>query len=437
MENYKKLLEQFINFKSISTDSLFKDDCINCSSWLKDLFNSYGFSVKIVENEQCNPVVFASYDTGSTETVCVYGHYDVQPADSQPWTYDAFSIFEDDDYLYARGVVDNKGQVLIHMVNVFEAIKNNSLSKNVLFVLEGNEESGNPVLPEILKQNLPNNISYTIISDGEVIGSNPAVELSLRGGFNMKINITTADSDVHSGIFGGAIPNASEELVKLLEKIKNKNGEILIPGFYDNIIQFPKLYSPKDAGISPVELLKSLGIGNLKLEKGTDFYNQTGCLPTIQVTGINTGYTAQGFANIIPANAEARLNIRIVAGQNANEMIKSIEDFFIKNTPKYCKLEIDKTDSYDAILLDSSSSNLQDIEILLEEAFSKKVVYTFVGGGIPIVNDFLEITQKDVFLIPLGNDDCNMHGHNEKLSKNILEKSFKFSQLFWNKRVGN
>ncbi len=431
MENYKTILKEFISFKSISTDSQYKNECIACAKWLEDLFISRGFSVKMIENSACNPVIFASYDNGSKETVCVYGHYDVQPSDGQPWTHDPFAVEEDENYIYARGIVDNKGQVLIHIANVFEAIKNKTLSKNVVFVIEGNEESGNPVLPEILKEHLPESITYTMISDGEIAGDNPAIEVSLRGGANMKVTLTTADTDVHSGIFGGAIPNAGEELVSLLSKIKDENGEVIIPGFYDGIATFPNLYSPSDANLVPDELLKSLGIAGTKLEKGTDFYNQIGCYPTIQVTGISAGYVGNGFANIVPAQAEVRLNIRIVAGQDIDVILKNLEQYLTENTPTYCKIAIKKTDGYPPILLNTDSVFIRNIEVLLGNAFGKKVVYTFVGGGIPIVNDFLEITGKDVLLIPLGNDDCNMHGHDEKVHKNILEKSFQFSKMFW------
>lgn len=431
MENYKTILKEFISFKSISTDSEYKNECAACAKWLGDLFRSQGFTVKVIENSACNPVIFASYDNGSKETVCVYGHYDVQPSDGQPWTHDPFVVEEDEKYIYARGIVDNKGQVLIHIANVFDAIENKTLSKNVLFVIEGNEESGNPVLPEILKEHLPENITYTVISDGEIAGDNPAIEISLRGGANMKLILSTADTDVHSGIFGGAIPNAGEELVKLLSRIKDTDSQIVVPGFYDGIAAFPELYSPSDANLVPDELLTSLGIAGVKLEKGTDFYNQVGCCPTIQVTGMNTGYTGNGFANIVPSRAEARLNIRIVAGQDIEVILKNLEKYLTENTPNYCKITIEKTDGYPPILLNTESIFIKNVETMLETAFGKKVVYTFVGGGIPIVNDFIEITGKDVLLVPLGNDDCNMHGHDEKVNKNILEKSLQFSKMFW------
>jgi acetylornithine deacetylase/succinyl-diaminopimelate desuccinylase-like protein len=430
MENYKKLLKEFISFKSISTDAQFKSGCYECAEWLSGLFRKNSFSVKFIENEHCNPVVFASYDIGAEETVCVYGHYDVQPTDGQPWANDPFDVFEDQSYIYARGVVDNKGQVLIHIANVFEAIKNNTLTKNVLFVIEGNEESGNPALPQILKENLPKNIDYTIISDGEIVQDHPTIESSLRGGANMKIILKTANSDTHSGLFGGAVPNAGYELSLLLPKIKEKN-KITIPEFYKDISVFPDVATPSSLNIDPVGLISSFGMKDFVLEQGRDFYEQVGQYPTISITGINSGYTGAGFANIVPSVAEARLNIRIVAGQDINKILLNLEKFLKENVPEYVELYIEKTEGYDPILLDINTDTVNKIEQKLENAFSNTVLYKFVGGGIPIVNDFIEITQKPVILVSLGNEDCNMHGHDEKFKKDILEKSFAFSEDFW------
>ncbi|EKD96535.1 MAG: M20/M25/M40 family peptidase, partial [uncultured bacterium] len=169
---YEKLLKDFLQFKSISTDPNYRDEINKTISWLKNLFEENSFKVQILKGKTCNPVISAFHKTNqSFETILVYGHYDVQPANQEDgWFTDPFSLYEKDGRLYGRGTVDNKGQVLIHIYTVLDLIKQNKLKYNVKFLIEGNEETSNEDLPEIIKQNKKLlSCDYIIISDGELL----------------------------------------------------------------------------------------------------------------------------------------------------------------------------------------------------------------------------------------------------------------------------
>ena len=238
LKEYKQLLSEFVRFQSISTDPNFLPAIDDTIEWLQNLFQNNGFETKIFPGEKTNPVVFSQYkNPKATQTVLIYGHYDVQPArHDEGWDSDPFTLTEKNGKYIARGVVDNKGQILIHIFTVLNLIKENKLAYNVKFLIEGNEETSNPELSEIMKKNSKLLASdYVLVSDGELVDGKPAIEASLRGGFNLTLQYKTADNNVHSGIYGGAVPNAAYELTKLLGKLFDENNSVTVDHFYDNV----------------------------------------------------------------------------------------------------------------------------------------------------------------------------------------------------------
>src|SRR6185369_1034482 len=225
---YKDLASEIIKFKSISTDPGCVGELKKTADWLKKLFLANKFKVDTWILGDSNPVVFASYELSAkdAETVLIYGHYDVQPAEkSDGWSADPFTLREGKGRLYGRGIVDNKGQFLVHVATVLNLIKRKELKYNVKFILEGNEETGSPNLGKIIeshKKELKSDL--IIVSDGEIAGDTPTVEASFRGSFSTTVKYVTAKNNLHSGIYGGAVPNAAYELTKLVSKIyDNKN----------------------------------------------------------------------------------------------------------------------------------------------------------------------------------------------------------------------
>ncbi len=237
-EQFQQLLKPYIGFKSVSTDKAFLPEIQKTVEWLTALFEDNGFDVIIASEGKTNPVIMATYRWhNASETVLVYGHYDVQPADiSDGWSNEPFDLTNENGKLYGRGVVDNKGQHLIHMVTTFELIKQGKLGCNVIFMLEGNEETSNPdiaKLVETYKKHLY--CDSIIISDGEIVGDTPTVEASLKGGFNARVVITGAPNDLHSGLYGGAAPNPALIATHVISQLKSLDGHVNIPHFYDGV----------------------------------------------------------------------------------------------------------------------------------------------------------------------------------------------------------
>ena len=386
-KEYLRLLGEFVSFKTVSTDTSFRKDIDKAVSWLSNLFKKNGFKITLIEGRSHNPIVIAKYTADQKlKTVLVYGHYDVQPADKEDgWKSNPFTLIKRKNKYIARGVIDNKGQILAHMAAVFNAIKNGQLAYNVTFIIEGNEESGNPSLSRIIKKDKKLlDCDLVIISDGEMKGMNPTLDVSFRGGGNMRVVYETHSNDRHSGLFGGLVPNPALELSRMLAKIRTGN---------------------------------EITFGGLK--------------QTIEISGLTSGYTGSGFKNIIPGKAEARLNVRTVHPQISENVLKEIEELIRKETPSFVKLLIESEVHGDPIFLDTEHGEIDSIKKLLYQIHKKEIIHQNVGGSIPVVADFKSILGKPMALVPLSNEDCNMHGVDENFSEYHMEKALEFTSALW------
>ncbi|MCA9308134.1 MAG: M20/M25/M40 family metallo-hydrolase [Patescibacteria group bacterium] len=434
-EAYIVSLSQIVKLKSVSTDPAFKPEIDKTVNWLKEYFSSAGFSVEIWQGPNSNPVVLASYTANpEAETVLVYGHYDVQPAKQEDgWDNDPFTLTQNQDRLYARGVVDNKGQFMIHAHTATTLAKENNLKYNVKFLIEGNEETSNEDLGVLIKENASKVAAdYILVSDGEVSNDKPTVEFSLRGGFSFKINYKSANNNLHSGLYGGAAPSAAIELIKLVGNMFS-NGKFAPEWFYANIDEVDAGVKANNEAVASnaAETLAHIGAKKFLLAEGEDLLTNTGLKPAVHVTGFKTGYIDEGFANIIPATAEVKINVRTVASQDNKQIIELIKKHVEDNTPDYIDYSIEFTNDYPPIKIDLNNPTVTKVQQLLEQAYEEKVVNKPVGGGIPVVGDFKELLGKDTLLVSLGNEDCNMHGVNENFKVDLVKKGLRFSELFF------
>jgi acetylornithine deacetylase/succinyl-diaminopimelate desuccinylase-like protein len=441
-------LGEYIGFRSISTDSAYLGEIEKTVFWLKNYIEQAGGTTELFQRGRTNPVVLGNFVVDAKlPTVLVYGHYDVQPGEQvdgwitdDPFVLKVLPAGEDlggaknkNERLVARGIVDNKGQNFIHLFTICKLFKEGKLKYNVKIMLEGNEESGNEDLPVILKENKDKfRCDYVLVSDGEIVKTSPVMEGSLRGGGNIKVTFTTGKNNLHSGLFGGAVPSATNELVKTLNALKNDKNVVLVKGFYKNSLPLTKqiLQNNKNLG-SEKDAIKLAGVKQLLTIKNLDFYTQTGCLPTLEISGIKGGYIGEGFANIVPATAEARINVRVTGKQKSVEVMKLIATHIKKNTPKYVEVKIEMSGHGDAIVLDNDCDVAKEMKPLLENVYGKKVLNKYVGGSIPILGDFQKILKTKVISVSLGNDDCNMHGTDENFRVDLVAKGLEFASLFW------
>ncbi|MCA9352298.1 M20/M25/M40 family metallo-hydrolase [Patescibacteria group bacterium] len=434
-EKYIELLTTFVSFKSVSTDSNYDDESISTAQWLKKLFLENGFDIVFDQGSTTHPLIIARYiQNKDFKTIAVYGHYDVQPAQkTDGWTNDPFELTDNGNSFIARGVADNKGQILVHMYTVFKLIKENKLGYNVTFVIEGNEESGNKDIQyQLQKYREILQTDCLIISDGETVKERATMESSFRGGGNIRIGIKTARNNLHSGIYGGAVPNAALILSNILSTLKDKENNILVPEFYDGAQQPSKEDITKNTSmITEQEAMDLAGVGTLLLEPELDFYTQTGLRPTLEVTGMHSGYTGEGFQNIIPGYAEARINIRTVGNQNTQKIVDRVKKHIIANIPHYVEYNFFEKQPSNPVILKNDSEISRYIQSLLKNVYGSDVVFKNVGGGIPVISHFMNELETEVISISLANEDCNMHGVDENFKHTMLEKALAFSYKFF------
>lgn len=431
---YKQLLTEFVALQSVSTDSDYLPEITKTVEWLTALFQAHQFEVTTLTSPKCNPVVVARYQVESRPTTLIYGHYDVQPASlNQGWSNDPFTLTEANGRLLGRGVVDNKGQVLAHMVAIFDLIAQGQLQRNITFLIEGNEETANPALAGLIADNQKLlACDEIIVSDGEILGDRPTLEASLRGGFNMRVQVRTATTDLHSGITGGAVPNAAKVLSDLLAGLTDAKGGVTLPAFYADMKPIPPEAELENRNLAAVvNPTTQYGVQQFLSANNTDLYTQTGLYPSIEISGLRSGYTGEGYANIVPAAAEARLNVRTVGGQQGKKIIALLRDYFTETAPNYAEISTEIESPHEAVELDVTSPRAQAARKLLAKAYGAQPLLKYVGGSIPIVADFEQILGISPLLISLGNDDCNMHGADENFRVDLAKKALAFSQLWF------
>lgn len=435
MDEYRRLLKGYIQNKSVSTDPGAQDGIKATVQWLRTLFEEHKFTVTVVEGYD-NPVVVAHYEADPAYQTClIYGHYDVQPADNADgWDSDPFTATERDGRFYCRGAIDNKGQNLVHIVSVFDLIKAGKLGYNITFMLEGNEETGSPNIARLIadKKDLLAS-DFVIISDGELTAETPTLEVGFRGGFNLTLTVRTSTTDLHSGIYGGATPNAAHELAKLLASFYDEQNRITIPGFYEGVddITADMRANNEKIPFDRDEYERIAGTKGLLLEPGYDFYSATGLRPTVQVTGMQTGYTGEGYRNGIPATATAKINFRLVLHQDPAGIASLFSEYVRKQLPAYATADIQVSDPYNGIKLTTDNTFAQKAYRELAKAYGKEPLYKYVGGGLPIVTYYHDILGVPTVLVPLANEDCRMHAANENYDIAYIEKALVFSKSFF------
>ncbi len=434
-KQYKKLLKQMLSIKSISTDPIFKPEIEKMVGWLADLFAERGFVVKVVRNYG-NPIVVADYLVDKKLPTClVYGHYDVQPANIEDgWSNQPFELTEKNGRLYGRGVVDNKGQVLIHINSVLELIKEKNLAFNVKFMIEGDEETGSSLMEKFVKDNQGLLLSdFCLISDGEMNIECPVIESGFRGGFNSTLTITTSSTDLHSGIYGGAVPSAAHEMARVIASLFNDDGSVRVPGFYDDVDVVGEVLETNNQTIpfDEKDYLTIAGVKRLTLDKGIkNVVTQTGLTPTIQVTGLQTGYMGEGYRNSIPGKASAKINFRLVRSQDNTKVMEAVTRHIRGVLPDYAEFTFRMDNPFSGVKLDLQSKEVKRTKLLLEKIYGKQCFFKFSGGGLPIATLFSEILRIPCVLVPLANEDCRMHATDENYDLVYLTKAMEFSKRF-------
>jgi acetylornithine deacetylase/succinyl-diaminopimelate desuccinylase-like protein len=415
-------LKEFLRIPSISTLPENRADIDRAAAFVADSLRSAGMeNVEIIPTGK-HPLVYADWmHAPGKPTVLCYGHYDVQPADPlELWHTPPFEPTERDGNLYGRGTADDKGQMYMH-IKAVEALRavNGTLPLNVKFLVEGEEEVGGASIaryvaeqPEKLKADV------ALVSDTALYAEGiPTLCIGLRGLVYLEVEASGPMRDLHSGLYGGAAPNAVYGLIELLAKAKNADGVIQIPGIYDDVEEpaAAELESWKGLPFEEAEFLaKEVGSTRLTGEPDRTVLERVWSRPTFEVHGIAGGFTAAGAKTVIPAKATAKVSIRLVPRQDPDRVVASFRDWVSGNTPAGIRTEVRLLSAGPGLVVDPGHPAIQVAARAFGDIFQRPTVFTRSGGSIPIVGDFATHLGIPTILMGFGLPDDGLHSPNEK-----------------------
>ena len=420
-------LFELLRIPSVSADSNHKDDVRRAAEYVKARLQELGADQVDLFETKGHPIVYGEKIIDpALPTVLVYGHYDVQPADPiDLWTSPPFEPVIKDGKIYARGSCDDKGQMYMH-IKAFEIMtKNNQLSCNVKFMIEGEEEIGSDHLYDFVSANRSMlSADVILISDTALISlDQPSITAGLRGLSYLEVEVTGPNRDLHSGVYGGAVANPINVLSQMIASLHDENGRVTIPGFYDKVaeISSEQRRSMNKAPFDLEHYKKDLDISDVKGEKGFTTIERTGIRPTLDVNGIWGGYTGEGAKTVLPSKASAKISMRLVPNQDSTEISKLFTDHFISIAPESVKVKVIPHHGGQPAVTPTDSKAFKAASKAFEEVWGKTPIPTRDGGSIPIVALFKKELGLDTVLMGFGLDSDAIHSPNEHYGvKNYL-----------------
>ena len=421
-------LKELLRIPSVSTKSEHKPDIERAATWVAEKLRAAGLENVEIAPTKMHPLVYGeSLHALGKPTVLFYGHYDVQPAEPLDlWTSPPFEPAVRDGKLFGRGTADDKGQVHIHL-KALEALKNTfgSLPINVKVMIEGEEEVGSVSLWDFVRQNRERlKADALIVSDTAMLSKGvPSITYGLRGLNYYQIEITGPAQDLHSGIFGGAVPNPITILAEVIAKLHDRNFHVAIPGFYDDVT-VPSRQERKALNALPwkeKEFRKTVGAPALSGEAGFSIVEQLWVRPTLEVNGIWGGYTGEGAKTVIPSKAYAKISTRLVPDQDPAKIAKLVERHIRKLLPKTVRCKFELLSTGKPWVAPYTHPIFQKAIHALESGFGKKAVFIREGGSIPFVTQMYDTFKVPCVLIGFGLPDENAHAPDEHL---LLENYF-------------
>ncbi len=436
-ERFVDQLAELLRIPSISTLSEHRSDLKRAAHWLRDHLEEIGFEAEIVTGAG-HPLVYAEWlKAEGAPTVLVYGHYDVQPADPiELWQSPPFEPTVRDGNVYARGASDDKGQVMVSIAAAESLLRSTGeLPVNVKFLIEGEEENGGEVVTAYLGTHGERLCAdFAQIADGSMFAAGfPTIDTGLRGIIYTEITARGAASDLHSGIYGGVAPNPLNALAHLIADLKGGDGKILIPGFYDDVVMPSDevLRSWEQLPFDPRGLLAEIGAPALVGEPDFSPLQRMWARPTLDVHGIMGGFTSEGAKTVIPAEATAKISMRLVPNQDGERVFEAFRRYAIELAPPGITLDVRLLHAANAVVAPDDSVYVTAASAALEETFGRPAVRARSGGSIPVVGEIKAALGIDTVLMGWGLPDDNLHAPNEKLCLQNFYNGIDATIRFW------
>ena len=430
-ENEQRMLDELfslIRIPSISSESAHHADMLHCADRWCELLLAAGADKAVVMPSDGNPMVYAEKIVDpQAQTILIYGHYDVMPVEPlELWHTAPFEPVIRDEHIWARGADDDKGQSFIQ-VKAFEyLVRNDLLTHNVKFILEGEEEIGSPSLEafcqqykELLKADV------ILVSDTSMLSAEtPSLTTGLRGLSYWQVEVTGPNRDLHSGHFGGAVTNPINALCKMIASMTDEDGRITVPGFYDEVEDIPAEEREMIAKI-PFNMEKykaAIGIDEVFGEKGFSTIERNSCRPSFDVCGIWGGYQGEGAKTVIPSKAYAKISTRLVPHQQSEQISRLVADHLQRIAPVGVKVKVEYLHGGEGYVCPISMPAYKAAEKGFEEAFGKRPLPVRRGGSIPIIATFEQVLGIKTILMGFGLESNAIHSPNENFPLDMLHR---------------
>ncbi len=435
-------LKEFVRHQSVSTDSRFKEGMLGAQKFVSDLLASLGFQVEVVKTE-LHPIIFAQRGTDpSWPHVVIYGHYDVQPAEPlNLWKTPAFEPTIIGNRIYGRGTADNKGPLMANITAVAELLEENpNLPLRITFLVEGEEEMGSPSFPKFLEKYADKlrEADFVYLSDTVLPRADQVViTCGLRGLALLDVQVTTAKSDLHSGLHGGVLRNPIQALAEILSTLHTPDGRVNVPGFYDDVLDVEPWERDELAkfGGNAEEYKQFLGIKEFYTTGGFTPFESLRFQPTLEFNGIGGGYQGEGTKTVIPSKAFAKLSCRLVPKQQPDKIKELVRKTILARAPKDVTVEfVDQHKGDPYVVVPPGRSNtpkdqspvlaraFQEMEKASTDIWGKPPLYLREGGSIPIIPDIKRVTGLDSILFGLFLPEDNLHAPNEGFNLDIMRR---------------
>ena len=419
-DRYLNEMLDLLRIPSVSAKSEHKADMLKCADMVKKSMLASGCDKAEVMSTVGHPVVYGEKIIDpSKPTVLIYGHYDVQPAEPlELWTNPPFEPTIIEGKIFARGSADDKGQFYMHIKALETMVKTNSMTTNIKFLIEGEEEVGSPSLGKFVASNKELlKADVILISDSSMLSmENPSLDTGVRGLSYIEVEVIGPKRDLHSGTYGGAVANPIIVLAQMIASCHDENNHITSPGFYDDVL----VPSPQErelinkAPYNEKEYMDELGVKELWGEKGFTTYERTGIRPTLEINGIWGGYTGEGAKTVLPSKAFAKISARLVPNQSTDKITEKLLNYFKSIAPKSVEVNAELHHGGEPYMTPIDSKGYKAAVKAVETTFGKTPIPVRGGGSIPICTILEKELDIKIIFMGFGLDNDNLHSPNEK-----------------------
>ncbi len=442
-ERFLNEMLDLLRIPSVSAKKEHKDDMIRCAEAVQKSLLASGCDKAEVMPTAGHPVVYGEKMVNpSLPTVLVYGHYDVQPPEPlELWHSGPFDPVIKDGKVFARGSADDKGQFYMHIKALEILTQTNSMSTNIKFLIEGEEEVGSPNLGAfVAKHKDMLKADVILISDSSMLSmENPSLDTGVRGLSYIEVEVTGANRDLHSGTYGGAVANPITILAQMIASCHDENNHITIPGFYDDVVVATEEERAllNKAPYDEAAYKEDLGVKELWGEKGYSTYERTGIRPTLEVNGIWGGYTGEGAKTVLPSKAYAKISARLVPNQSSKKITDILLNYFKSIAPPSVEVKAELHHGGEPYMTPIDSKGYQAAAKAVEATFGKAPIPVRGGGSIPICSILEKELGIKIVFMGFGLDNDNLHSPNEKYNLENYYKGIEtipyFHQFFGSK----